>query len=139
MRKLLLTHRKIVVYRVHWLKAKSRRDRWREEQVLLASEMEWTEIFFRHRASCWKTVATESSAFTIPSSIPSEPESSQGVSEVPTSHSKGHICYALKLESMCNRLAQQAAARFSVAKAGIPLQRLPRTKSASNSLSEQSF
>jgi len=28
--------------------------------------MQWTELFFRHRASCWKTLAAESSDFVYP-------------------------------------------------------------------------
>jgi hypothetical protein len=42
-----------IVYRVHWLKAKARRDRWAEEVTLLVNEMDWTLGFFEHRASEW--------------------------------------------------------------------------------------
>src|SRR5882762_11894904 len=110
----------MAVYRVHWLKAKSRRDRWREEELLLTSEMEWTELFFRHRASRWKNLAAKSSAIALRTSHSNESEHPQGSRIFPkaeTQRSQGHICYALKLESMWNRLAQQTILRFSVAKA----------------------
>jgi hypothetical protein len=115
------------VYHVHWLKAKSRRDCWREERTLLESEMKWTELFFQHQASCWNSLATASSVVVFPdSSIAGEPEPH-------TRHSKGHTCYALKLESMWNRLAQQAASQFSTAKAKIqPQQDFARSGSATD-------
>ena len=104
----------MIVYHVHWLKAKSRRDRWREERILLASEMEWTERFFRHRASRWKALAIETSDPALPDGhICVE-------SELNIRHSQGHICYALKLESMWSRLAQQAALQFNIVKADDP-------------------
>jgi hypothetical protein len=108
----------MAVYRVHWLKAKSRRDRWREERILLVSEMQWTELFFRHQASRWNALAAESSA--VAASHDTNFSQPQGFQTRPTyelRHSKGHICYALRLESMWNRLAQQAAVQFSAAKA----------------------
>src|SRR5882762_8397003 len=75
---LLSTHGNMAVYRVHWLKAKSRRDRWREEELLLTSEMEWTELFFRHRASRWKNLAAKSSAIALRTSHSNESEHPQG-------------------------------------------------------------
>ncbi|KAG1782823.1 hypothetical protein EV702DRAFT_950816, partial [Suillus placidus] len=33
-------------YRVHWLRAKALRDRWREELILVKLEMDWTHNFF---------------------------------------------------------------------------------------------
>ena len=116
------------VYRVHWLKAKSRRDRWREERILLASEMEWTELFFRHRASRWKALAAESSAIALPDSDTGDEL------EPNTRYSQGHICYALKQESMWDRLAQQATLQFNAAKADIePSQHFARSRSSSES------
>ena len=43
-----------IVYRVHWLRAKSRYDRWVEESVLVSAEMEWTLKYFEHQADIWK-------------------------------------------------------------------------------------
>lgn len=39
--------------RVNWLRAKARRDRWKEEKVLLRSEMEWTRNYFKHTENVW--------------------------------------------------------------------------------------
>jgi hypothetical protein len=131
--KFTLADSNVAVYRVHWLKAKSRRDRWREELILLQSEMDWTERFFRHRASRWKALAAESSA-VVSSDIDVNGESDHPPipSERDLRHSQGHICYALKLESMWNRLAQQAALQFNAAKTEIrPSQHSARSRSSS--------
>jgi hypothetical protein len=118
----------MAVYRVHWLKAKSRRDRWREEQILLESEMQWAELFFRNRASRWKTLAAESESAA-------SSRDANSSSKIEFQHSRGHICYALKLESMWNRLAQQAAVQFGAARVGIrhPAQLSTRSRSSSSS------
>jgi hypothetical protein len=119
----------MIVYRVHWLKAKSRRDCWREEQILLASEMEWTERFFHHRASHWQALATG------PSNAPDDHISVE--SKLNIRHSQGHICYALKLESMWSRLAQQAALQFNIVKADIrPLEPSARSRPSSEQYSD---
>ncbi|KAK7680044.1 hypothetical protein QCA50_016990 [Cerrena zonata] len=39
--------------RVNWLRAKSRRDRWKEEKVLLRSELSWTMNYFTHNVNTW--------------------------------------------------------------------------------------
>ena len=44
--------------RVNWLRAKSRRDRWREENVLLKSELEWSWRFFLHQEGKWRERST---------------------------------------------------------------------------------
>lgn len=128
----------MTVYRVHWLKAKSRRDRWQEERILLASEMQWTQLFFRHQASRWRTLAAKSSA-TIAShgGNSSQSQGSETDSKSEFRYSKGHVCYALKLESMWNRLAQQAAVQFGSAKAEprLGLQPFTRSRSSSSNLS----
>jgi hypothetical protein len=108
-----VAHGSMAVYRVHWLKAKSRRDRWQEEEILLASEMEWTELFFRHRASRWKTLAAETSAIASHNANSSQLQGATTHSISEFRHSKGHVCYALKLENMWKRLAQQAAVQFN--------------------------
>jgi hypothetical protein len=127
----------MAVYRVHWLKAKSRRDRWQEEEILLASEMEWTELFFRHRASRWKTLAAETSAIASHNANSSQLQGATTHSISEFRHSKGHVCYALKLENMWKRLAQQAAVQFNTAKAD-PGLGLPQPSTRSRSLSSDS-
>jgi hypothetical protein len=119
--------RHMAVYRVHWLKAKSRRDRWREEKILLQSEMQWTELFFRHQASRWRTLAAAISS--------RDTNEAHNPSQIEFQHSKGHICYALKLESMWNRLAQQAAVQFATARVGIRHSARLSTRSRSSSSS----
>lgn len=37
------------MYRVNWLRAKSRRDCWAQELELLKSELLWTRLFHQHR------------------------------------------------------------------------------------------
>ncbi|KAK7679233.1 hypothetical protein QCA50_017811 [Cerrena zonata] len=39
--------------RVNWLRAKARRDRWKEEKILLKSEMQWTRNYFKHTEKTW--------------------------------------------------------------------------------------
>ena len=127
---------RISVYRVHWLKAKSRRDRWQEEQILLASEMQWTELFFRHRATRWKAFAAESCAVIASRNAnSSQSQDSETTTKSEFRYSKGHVCYALKLESMWNRLAQQAVLQFGTAKAVPRLGLQPSTRSRSSSSS----
>ncbi|KAK7696323.1 hypothetical protein QCA50_000977 [Cerrena zonata] len=47
------------LYRVNWLRAKCRRDRWAEEKILLRSELSWTHNYFRNRAETWKLRASD--------------------------------------------------------------------------------
>ena len=37
------------VYRVSWLKAKARYDRWNEEFQMVQAEMFWTTLWFKHQ------------------------------------------------------------------------------------------
>ena len=47
------------VYRVHWLRAKARKDRWNEELVLLEAETGWTRAFFKSKADEWNALRKE--------------------------------------------------------------------------------
>lgn len=47
------------MYRVNWLRAKSRRDRWAEELALTQAEMQWTRLFHLHRKNLWLSRAAE--------------------------------------------------------------------------------
>ena len=42
------------VYRVNWLRAKARYDRWEEELMMVVHEMEWTTLWFKHEEESWK-------------------------------------------------------------------------------------
>ncbi|KAI6014945.1 hypothetical protein EDC04DRAFT_2578369 [Pisolithus marmoratus] len=44
------------VYPVHWLRAKSQRDRCCKEVELLQCEMSWMKNFFLHQANCWQAL-----------------------------------------------------------------------------------
>ncbi|KAK7676858.1 hypothetical protein QCA50_020194 [Cerrena zonata] len=48
--------------RVNWLRAKSRRDRWQEEKILLKSELIWTKNFFSNRKILWIDRAKDTTA-----------------------------------------------------------------------------
>ena len=47
-----------LVYRVNWLRAKCRKDRWAEELTLVKCEMEWTKLFYTRRVELWSNRAT---------------------------------------------------------------------------------
>ena len=70
--------------RVNWLRAKSRRDRWVEENVLLASELEWSWRFFVRQEVIWR----DRSILAI----------------------GGYRCYALKQADVWTQFAESALA-----------------------------
>jgi len=41
------------VYRINWLRAKARVDRWVEERTLVKHEMKWTILWFEYQANIW--------------------------------------------------------------------------------------
>ena len=43
-----------LVYRVNWLRAKARVDRWQEERILVKHEMQWTILWFQFQANLWR-------------------------------------------------------------------------------------
>ncbi|KAI6148183.1 hypothetical protein EDD17DRAFT_1493951, partial [Pisolithus thermaeus] len=49
------------VYRINWLKARARRDRWKEEVSLVRHEMLWTCLWFEHHKNMWEKRALQSS------------------------------------------------------------------------------
>ena len=57
----MLVKSNISVYRVNWLRAKARRDRWLEEKDLLWSELTWTKCYFEKRVVTWQNRAQASS------------------------------------------------------------------------------
>lgn len=62
----------MLVYRVNWLRAKSRRDRWAEEEALLVAELQWTRRFHGHRKELWQRRADGTAIDN--SGTPSHPE-----------------------------------------------------------------
>jgi hypothetical protein len=47
------------VYRINWLRAKARLNRWEEELELVVAEMGWTVATFKHNAGVWHKRAVE--------------------------------------------------------------------------------
>ena len=47
------------VFRVSWIRAMSRRDRWKEELAITSHEMVWVILWFQHRATMWRTKASQ--------------------------------------------------------------------------------
>ena len=47
------------VYRVNWLRAKARFQRWDEELVTVEHEMRWTVKFYKVKKEQWETWAAE--------------------------------------------------------------------------------
>lgn len=44
----------LLVYRINYLRAKARRDRWEEEMMLLKKEVTWSLAWFTYQADWWK-------------------------------------------------------------------------------------
>lgn len=74
------------VHRVNWFRAKSRKDRWAEEFVMVTAEMAWTQASFHNKANLWR-----SRLYGPP----------------------GHVCYARRQVSLWTRMAEHAASRFN--------------------------
>ncbi|KAI6028111.1 hypothetical protein EDC04DRAFT_2605846 [Pisolithus marmoratus] len=47
-------------YRINWLKARARRDRWKEEVSLVRHEMLWTGLWFEYHEKMWEQRALQS-------------------------------------------------------------------------------
>jgi hypothetical protein len=78
------------VYRVHWLRARARLDRWQEEWNLVQHEMQWLVNYFDYQANQWSRRA----------------EACNGDADA------GHRCYARKRVAMWQRFASQAKETF---------------------------
>lgn len=48
------------VYRVSWLRAKARYDRWDKEFLTVRYEMRWTILWFKHQVKEWSKRSVES-------------------------------------------------------------------------------
>jgi hypothetical protein len=49
-----------VVNRVHWIRARAQKSRWKEEYTLVGYEMEWTVRYYLHHVKVWEGRATSS-------------------------------------------------------------------------------
>ena len=82
----------ILVYRVNWLKAKARVDRWQEELILVKHEMDWTIRWFQYQAKIWKE-RSELEDSMLP---------------------KGHEAYAIKQRKLWDAFEKKASERFGL-------------------------
>ena len=137
----------MAVYRVHWLKAKARRDRWLEERTLLSNEMDWAVAFFKTQATSWdvraaslRTIGSEA-AQAGRSNLASTPgdrsrRGADGPGDGPSVESphdrgepslrglgdvRGHLCYASRQQMMWLKFADLAANQFSKSKSAVCL------------------
>jgi hypothetical protein len=79
-----------LVYRVNWLRAKARVDRWLEEQILVKHEMNWTIRWFQNQADTWGERSKIEDA------------------DLP----QGHKAYAIKQLKLWNAFRRKASERF---------------------------
>ena len=79
-----------LVYRVNWLRAKARRDRWNEELLIIKHEMKWTILWFEHQMKEWQG------------------RLGRGVEE----KKPGHVAYAEKQVAMWKRFMRQGEHGF---------------------------
>jgi hypothetical protein len=103
------------VYRVHWLKAKARRDRWSEESTLLSDEMDWVLRYFQTQAACWHDRATSASGGDN-DKLDLIDRASVGIVGQGPALSRGHRCYALRQENMWCKFSEAARLKFTQAK-----------------------
>jgi len=78
------------VYRVHWLRAKAKFDRAREQVTLLPYEMDWTILYFRTQVTRWSSRREKVGDDRL-----------------------GHICYADRQIAMWRSFEEQATFDFS--------------------------
>jgi hypothetical protein len=81
----------LTVYRVNWLRAKARLDRWQEEERLLREEMIWTVATFQYHENRWFVRA----------------EQMRGKNGM-----EGHVSFALQQRSMWKNFATKAETAF---------------------------
>jgi hypothetical protein len=81
-----------LVYRVNWLRAKARVDRWQEEQILVKNEMRWTTLWFQNQANIWRE-RSEREDDILPI---------------------GHKSYATKQQKLWSAFERKSAERFGI-------------------------
>jgi hypothetical protein len=79
-----------LVYRVNWLRAKARVDRWQEELILVKHEMQWTILWFQNQADLWRE------------------RSEREDGNLPI----GHKAYAKKQQKLWNMFQKKSSERF---------------------------
>lgn len=106
------------VYRVHWLKAKARRDRWKEEFQLISSEMDWTVLYYQYQASQWQRRADTERIHHGPvtESASTAADADHVNFSVEDWKSRGKICFAMKQKYIWDSMAEQAKSAFADSK-----------------------
>ena len=95
-----------IVYRVHWLAARERCQRWEEELAITTHEMEWTTRFFLAKAKQWMLLRNQALASG-------------------KLHESGQVCYAEKQQAMWCDFAAHAQNRYQTSNTAfvyIPIQ-----------------
>ena len=87
-----LTYSSYLVYRVNWLQAKGRVDRWREELILLKNEMQWTKLWFQNQSNLWRERS----------------KMADGVLPI------GHQAYAIKQQKIWDAFVKKSSNRFEI-------------------------
>jgi hypothetical protein len=80
------------VYRVNWLRAKARVDRWVEEQELVKHEMHWTILWFQNQVDLWTEYSKREDGY------------------LPI----GHKSYAAKQRKLWKAFQKKASERFAL-------------------------
>lgn len=93
------------VNRVHWIRARAQRNRWKEEYTLVEYEMQWTVRYYLHCAKGWESRALSSRE----------------------AGDAGATSYAYRKQNMWIGMAQSADSQFSLVNPGHPrLARVPQ-------------
>lgn len=82
----------LLVYRVNWLRAQARFDRWDEDLEKVRNEMLWTTLWFDHEAKRWMKFGEESL----------------------TKGRLGHVAYAEKQSSMWEQFQSTGRKEFGL-------------------------
>ncbi|KAI6133973.1 hypothetical protein EV401DRAFT_1847932 [Pisolithus croceorrhizus] len=77
-------------YRIHWLRAKARKDHWEEEEELLTSEFQWVINYFQHHSKCWQEKYMEHT----------------------TANTHGTTCYVARQWAIYDHLAEQGELKW---------------------------
>ena len=89
-----VTHRMLLVERVHYLRARAQRSRWSEELRLVQYEMEWTTRYFLYQSEIWQNWSTSQALVGL---------------------APGPVAYGQRQRAMWYRMAIDAEARFKIA------------------------
>jgi len=80
----------MVVYRVHWLRARAQFHRWQEEVTLTRNEMHWVANYFTYQKNQWSTWQSTHPGLTC-----------------------GHHAYAERQKAMWFEMRQEACRLFA--------------------------